>query len=256
MVDVGSLASKQADAKVLAQELGLTFKELTPVELSRWGQSFERQFVLQYEYRDIVEMLWRRQKELLLGAMIAKEQMSAEIDGESPASGKVGGPLVIRAGYLGIGDDWEDASPFATSSPQNWIHSGTTLLGGTPGNPIRVLENAVFVVVGIGTYHPSPKIEAIKFTIDGKEKPTLTTGWALKKSGLAVREFDSAYIWKKNTTVLAKVFISGAFGTSAADYPFLIGAAYIPEAQLRIQDPYDLVGTSSARSVNKIIDVT
>lgn len=256
MVDVGQLQAKQNEAKALADELGLTYEPLTPTELLRWGQSFERSFILQYEYRDIIELLWRRQKELLLGAMVAKEQMKAQIDGESPSSGKVGGPLVIRAGYIGIGDDWEDAAPFTTGSPQNWIHSGTTLLGGSAGNPIRVLENAVFVVVGLGSFHPSPKIESIKFTIDGKEKPTLTTGWQLKKSGLAVREFNSAYVWKKNTTVLGQIFVSEAFGNTVVDYPFLIGCAYVPEAQLRIQDPYALVGTSSTRAVNKIIDVT
>lgn len=247
------LASIQNEAGALARQLGLTYKDLTPAELEKWQFSFQRQFILGYPEREIVDILQRHIKELLLGAMIAKNQMNAEIDGELPAAGKVGGPLAIRAGWLGIGDDWEDGGSITTGSPQYWIHSGTTLLGGTSGRPIRVGKNAVFVLVAVGSLHPSPKVESIKFTVDGREKPTLNTGWALKNSGLKIKEFDSAFILKENTQVLAQVFASATHGATVTDYLYLLGAAYIPEAQLRIQDPADLVGSPTARTTNEII---
>jgi hypothetical protein len=256
MVDVGKIKSLQAEAQSIATDLGLLVEPLTDKEIQRWGRSFERQLILSYPEREISDLFQRRQAELLLGAMVAKKQMSAEIDGEMPGSGKVGGPLVIRAGFLGIGDDWEDASPFTTGSPQNWIHSGTTLLGGTSGNPIRIGENAVFSIVAIGSYHPSPKLESVKFTMDGKEKPVIITGFAQKKSDLKIKELDSAIILKENTTILGQVFFSAAFGSSVIDYPYLIGAAYIKEPQLRVHDPYSLVGTSAVRDVNKVVLTT
>ena len=256
MVDVSKLRAFQSEAQGTATDLGLPVDALTDKEIQRWGRSFERQLVLAFPEREISDLFLRRQAELLLGAMVAKNQMTAEIDGEMPGSGKIGGPLVIRAGFLGIGDDWEDASPFATGSPQNWIHSGTTLLGGSSGIAIRIGENAVFVVVAIGSLHPSPKLESVQFTIDGKEKPIILTGFAQKKSDLKIREIDSALVWKKDTTILGKVFFSAAYGSSVADYPYLLGAAYIKEPQLRVHDPASLCGSSAVRDVNKVVLTT
>jgi hypothetical protein len=256
MVDIGKIQSLQSEAQSIAKDLGLLVEPLSEKEILRWGRSFERQLILEYPQREISDLFQRRQAELLLGAMVAKKQMDAEIDGEMPGSGKIGGPLVIRAAFLGIGDDWEDASPFTTGTPQNWIHSGTTLLGGSAGHPIRIGENVVFSIVAIGSLHPSPKLESVKFTIDGKEKPIIITSFAQKKSDLKIKELDSAIILKENTTILGQVFFSAAFGSSVIDYPYLIGAAYIKEPQLRVHDPADLVGTSAVRDVNKIVLTT
>jgi len=242
-------------AAQLATQLGVLVKPLTTKETDIWNSSFERQFDLVWPQRNI-EVLKQFKTELLLGAMIAKEQMNAEIDGESPSSGKIAGPLIIRAGFVGIGDDWEDGGTITTGTPQNWLHSGTTLLGGTAGNAIRIGDNLVVVVVGIGSLHPSPKIESFQFTIDQKTKPAVITGWPLKKSDLKLKKLNTAMIWKKNSQVLGKVFASAIFGATVTDYPYLLGVAYIPEAQLRVHDPYDLVGTSANRDVNKVIYTT
>lgn len=247
--------SEVADALAVAKALRVLYKPLTTEEMDVWNRSFERQFSLVYPEREI-EILRQYKAELLAGAMVAKEQMNAEIDGESPAAGKIGGPLIIRAGWLGVGDDWEDAGSISTGSPQNWIHSGTSLLGGTSGNAIRIGDNLVVVVVGVGSLHPSPKIESIQFTIDDKVKPTVITGWANKKSDLHLKKLNTAQLLKKGSQFLAKVFASATFGATVTDYPYLLGVAYIAEPQLRVQDPYTLVGTSAARDVNKVIYTT
>jgi len=249
------LKAMQKEAVEYAKAMGLTVEELTDPELSAFGIAFDRQFVLQMPEREIVSMYQRHQKEILLGAMIAKAQMRANVEGQMPGSGRVGGPVPIRACFLGVGDDWEDAAPFSTGAPANWIHAGTSLLGGTAGEPVRIGQNAVFVVFGVGSLHPSPKIESIQFTIDGKTKPVIITGWSQKTSGLRVNEFDKAMIWKKGTTVLAKVFISAAYGSSADDYPYLIGAAYILEPALRILDAHEFCGTDAAREVYKVVEI-
>jgi hypothetical protein len=253
MVDISKLKSLMADAKSLATELGLVHRDLTDKELYKFGRTFERQFVLPFPERQVVDIHLRHQAEALLGAMVAKEQMEAEIDGELPASGKIGGPLAIRASWLGIGDDWEDiGSIYGTAtargqgywtpgSPQDWIHSGTLLMGGTDGNAVKIGENALHIVYGIQSLHASPKIESIQFTIDGKDKPILLTFWTQKTPyTLRIKELDNAFVWKEDTTVLAKVFISEAFGdtiTQAVDFPALMGVSYIKEPQLRVHDP-------------------
>ena len=245
----------QNDARTLADDLGVVTRNLTDKELNRFGRSFTRQFIRELPQRQMVDLYLRHQKEALLGGMIAKAQMETEIDNEVPASNKVGGPLAIRACWFGIGDDWEDigsiygsavargAGAWTTGAAQDWIHSGTLLMGGTDGHAIRVGENAVHVIFGMASIHASPKLESVKFTIDGKEKPALYCGFA-QKIGVGhtqrIKEFDNAFILKKDTTFLAEVFFSGAFGptvTEVTDFPVLYGVSFIKEPAVRLLDP-------------------
>lgn len=250
MVDVASLIALQTDVAKVASDYGVTVKTLTSAELKKFGLSFDRQFIRQYPNRQIQDILQRHQGEILLGAMAAKEQMNANIDGELPDAGKIGGPLAIRACWLGIGDDWEDIlgihrgtqAYWGPGEPRNWIHSNTSLLaGGTADRPIKIGENAVHVVVGLASYHPVPKIESIKFEIDGKEKPVLITKWAqLSPFSMKIKELDRGFIWEEDATILGNIFISAAFGaaiTEAIDYPYLFGASFIKEDALRLHDP-------------------
>ena len=254
----------QTKAAAVASELGLLYRLLTPKELEKFARAFDRSLVLAYPEREIRDAYLRHQGEILLGAMVAKEQMNAEIDGEQPTPGKIGGPIPIRACFVGVGEDWEDMGTWAVgahpASPLNWIHSGTTLLGGTAGNPIRIGDNAVNVVIGIRSRHPSPKLESVKFTIDGNEKPVLITAFAQKAtanpSGLMFKELDYGMVWKKDTEVLGKVFFTATFGSSIVDYLELIGASFIMEPQLRVQRPYDLCGTAAVRDVHKVVRTT
>lgn len=254
ILGVGLLERLQTDARTLASDLGVTTRDLTTSELVRFGRSFERQFIQNLPERPVVDLYIRHKAEILLAAMIAKEQMDAEIDDEQPASNKIGGPVPIRACWLGIGDDWEDIDSiynstqqaWTTGACQNWIHSGTLLMNNFPagwGTAIRIGENAVHVIIGIDDTHASPKVEVVQFTIDGKQKPILMCMFAqrtLPGAARPIKELDNAYIFKKDTTVLAQVFISRAFGAPSAlqvTYPRLIGASFIKEPALRLQDP-------------------
>lgn len=257
MVDVATLRNEMEEAKPLIEDLGVVTRDLTETELFRFGRSFERQFVAGSAFVDLANIHLRHRKEALIGAMVAKEQMDANIDGEHPAPNKIGGPLTIRASFLGIGDDWEDIqgiyagaqNSWSTGSPQNWIHSGTSLMGGSDGNAVRIGENLVLVIYGLGSLHASPKIESTKFTVNGDQHPTLLTGWAQRvasENNKRIKEIDDVYLLRKDMTVKAEVFISEAFGATSAnqqDFPFPFGVAYVREDALRLQDPTNLPGT-------------
>lgn len=255
-LSVGMLQNEQEDANTVLKDLGFVGKPLTIPELTKFSRSFERQWSGEFVQREISEVMNKHRAEIVLGAMIAKEQMDAEIDGETPQPGKIGGPVPIRAAFLGIGDGWEDIdgiysgaqSTWSTGSAQDWIHSGTTLLAGTDGNAIKVLENAVHVIIGMGSYNISPKIEALKFTIDGKERPIYQfPNMKLNQNhNLRLKEFDTAVILKKNTTFKAELFIPRGFGSPSAfqqDFPYLLGASFIREENLREMDPANIPGT-------------
>lgn len=260
MVKLGSLQGEQADAQELLADLGMVGEVLKPHELVRFGRSFERQFVNPCFHREIIDLMLRHRGEILVGAMVAKRQMEAEIDGEQPAAGKIGGPLAIRACWLGVGDDWEDIygiysgaqNAWSTGSPQHWIHSGTSLMAGTDGNAIRIRENAVHVIIGCGSLHSGPRIESTQFWIDGKEKPIhlqfrpIKLGAALNQR--RIHEYDNGIILKKDTTFRSTVFISNAIGGPSdyqEDYPFLMGASFIKEDVLRIHDCASIPGTTT-----------
>ena len=250
-ISLGTLRGYQDEARVLADDLAMVTRDLTDKELIRFGRSFERQFIRSLPSRQMVDIHLRHIKEALLGGMIAKEQMDAEIQGETPGSNKTGGPLAIRACFLGIGDDWEDIygiysaaqGAWGTGTVQSWIHSGTTLMGGTDHNPIKIGENAVHIIYGISSIHSSPKLESTQFTIDGKLKPLLYCGFAQKHAvghTQRIKELDNAIILRKDTTFLAKVFFSSAFGDAVdyvTDFPVLYGVSYIKEPALRVLDP-------------------
>lgn len=251
MVDTSYYSDVQRNqSRPMAAELGYEVEDMTDNELFKFGLSFERQFILQFAQREwTADVFERHVAAILMGAMIAKKQMEAQIDGEIPGPGKIGGPLVTRAGFLGIGDDWDDVGNITTGSPQNWMHSGTTLLGGSAGNAIRIGTNAVHVIVAYGSYHASPKIESIQNTLDGRQKPIVITKWAQQTHPTThhfkVKELDSEIVLKKNSTILSKLFIPASLGASVSDIPYVIGASFIAEAQLRLQDVATLPGTTN-----------
>lgn len=252
MVNTQELETMQNEALQIGQSQGYEVEPLNNKELERVGLTFERSLTLQFPQREIRDAYRRHKSAVLLGAAIAKDQIRNQIQGQQAGPGTVAGPIPIRAAYLGIGDDWEDAGssavdgPITTGSSQNWIHSGTTLLGGSNGNAIRIGGNAVHVVIGIRSKHPSPKLESIKFTEDGNESAVLNTGWAtdITQDRLAFSEFDNPRIWDEDKTVLGEIFASAAHGSTATDYPQLIGASFINESQQRTQDPANLTGTT------------
>jgi hypothetical protein len=192
-------------------------------------------------YREIIDILNRHRAEILMGALVATKQLSKRFDGERPEAGKFG-MTPIRAGWLGIGDDWNDVSAFTGGAVQNWIHSGTTLMAGSSGNAVKIGKEAVHVIVAIGDYYPDSELEAIQFTIDGKPKVGSFVGRSIRQSELMVKELDVAYILKRGTTLLAKVF-QKATGTA---YPYFEGASFLPENILRDYiDPASLPGTTN-----------
>jgi len=263
MVEADSALQNEA-AKYL-KELGIEYKELTGKELDLFNVSFNRQFVQAFPQREVVNIFSRHVREILMGAMIARVEMDAAFGGMFPGSNQIG-MGEIRACYLGIGDDWEDiyritngTTYWTPGTPQNWIHAGTTYLGGTSGNPIRIQENQVTVAVAIGSKHVSPKLESVYIEIDGKPKPLIVTHFATRMTAfgaIPLKELDDAIILYDGKEFLAKVFFSDYFGGAVSqitDYPYLLGASFIKEPELRVQDPYNLIGTSAARDAHKLV---
>lgn len=248
VISIEQLRKDMAEAEKAANRLKFPCEKLTNDELDKFGRSFERQFVLAIKEREIVDIYNRHRAEILMGAMIAIKQMSKRFDGERPAAGKIG-MVKPRAGFFGIGDDWDDVSAFTCGEPVNWIHSGTTLMasiGGVAGHAIKIGENALHIIIGVGSMHKSPKIESHHFEVDGKPKPIILTRLPQEFSDLRVKDLDVGFVFKKGSTLLGQVFLStqAAAVASLLDWPYLVGASFVPEDVLRLHDVETLPGTT------------
>jgi hypothetical protein len=237
--------------------LGYSYDYLSQREFDKWKLGFKRNLVVNHEFRNFVDLDYRHILDYLLGAMIAKKQFMMEFDGTMPFSGRFG-MCRPRANFFGFGDDWAIGSSltagFDTSQTLNsinrFIHAGSTELGGTAGNAIRILPSAVHVIVGLGDLEPlvwgldSP-IEAFLITIDGKHKSNIPTDHQFAIAGFPVCELDEPIILKNKSTLLINLYCADLTDKNARAIPFPWGVSYAPEAQMRVPDPTNLDGTTN-----------
>jgi hypothetical protein len=226
--------------------LGVEVTKLSPVELEKWKKSFRRSFVMNGYYRNWNDIDLRHLGEYLLGAMVAKKQFGLEFDGTQPFPGRFGMSR-IRAGHVGIADNWDEEGSATESTVKRWVHSGAALAG-TAGNAIRVEKSMVLVITGIGDLrqmvHGLPSaIESFVITVDAKQKPVICAKPNIMISDYPILEFDEAILAKYKTTLLIEYWTNET--TANPDVPFLWGMCYAPESQLRISDPASLYATTS-----------
>lgn len=198
-------STQKVDILYMADRLGISAKPLTDKELTRFLRSYNRQ--LRFD-----DIHYRHRSEALLGAVIAKYQFDLELDGEIPSAGTVQGPVTIRASWFGVGDDWYDVPTWVPGEWNTWID--TTII------------DAVHVVYGVQSLLEYPLIEAVQFRIDGKLKAVQQTCFT-EMGRLKIREFDSAYIFRKNTVIKVNVFLSKNV-PDPVDFPKLYGVSFVP----------------------------
>lgn len=109
----------------------------------------------------INSIFMRRRVEILIGLLAAKKLFQLAFHGTEPADG-FGVMWNPEAGIFGKGRDWDSDSSITGGAPVNWIHSGSTQLGGSAGNPIAIGSSVFHVVLGFADYSiDTPRI--IKF---------------------------------------------------------------------------------------------
>ena len=82
--------------------------------------------------------------------------------------------------------------------------------------------------------------------VDGNDKPIIMLGEKLRlQNSLRIKELDKSYIFRRNTTLLGKVFASAGYGSTVTSIPYLVGASFIAESILRVQDAANIPGTTN-----------
>lgn len=204
-------------------------------EKKLFNLSFRRQFQTRGLSRDMRAMYADRMSDILIGAEIAKKKFSQALGGECPEPSQFQ-MTRIDSHHMCL-DDWDLAS-VTGGAVANWLHAGTTILGGTGGNAMAIGKAMVLSIIAVGTNHPSPKCNAIEFDVDGKPYPRIFTSEEFRNSDFPVKELDYTIHLFHPRTFVARVF----FGLTGIDSLRLIGAAFQTEARAREIDPASQTG--------------
>lgn len=202
----------------------------------------------------VVEKLREYREEFMVGAEIARAQFDQKFGGLNPGSGRYALSR-IRAGYFGF-DSWEgttNLTGMTAGGPVNWINDGHgTHLDGTDtsfGNPLRVGEDAVHVVCGIGEYSPSPKISAYKYEINEEPRTSIQSKWETTKTDIGIKWLDRAIILPEDSLFEMRAFPD--VGGDAA--PYLVGGSYIESRASQVFDPEEMSLDTSGNNAD-IVD--
>lgn len=230
-------------------------EELSPEESGHLDTFFNRglEDTRDEDTETVVEKLREYRGEIVTAAQIARAQFDQGFGGMNPDSGQ----FAIRrpqAGYFGF-DSWEGLSHvtgLTAGAVVDWIDdSNPANLSGTDptdsfGSPIKVGDEAVHVITGIGTYAPSPKISSVEWEINEEPRSIIQTKWEWTKTDLAIKWLDRAVILPENALFEAKIYPDLA----GDDAPYLVGVSFIEHRASQIQDPANMTDDSSSTSDN------
>lgn len=206
-----------------------------------------------YKYREY-------QAEIEKAARVAKAQFAKGFDGSQPQSGNFG-VSQIRPGYFGY-DTWANTPDAEVGTSVEWIDAGTpdNLEGGTGVNyPATVGEDAVHIVLGVGSFTGSaevnfvdesidtelPKTEAVKFRFNDQPQTAIDTWHSFRNTDIKQRWFDTPTILTEDDDIYAE-FIGGEAG---AESLYLIGLSFIESKPMRQIVPADMAGENSSNIV-------
>lgn len=190
--------------------------------------------------------------EIMVGAEIARAQFGEPFGGMNPNRSEF--QLTrIQSGYFGY-DSWEGNITGATAgATTTWLNDGGTdnVTGGTDssfGNPLKIGDQAVHVVLGYGTYSPSPKCKNMAYRINNEPRAVVRTKYEWTQTDLGIKWLDTANVLPESAKYEAQPYIDVA-GDAA---PYLVGVSFIDSDGSEVQDPANMTDNTQDTSDNII----
>lgn len=201
----------------------------------------------------LLDKLQEYREEFRVGAEIARAQFGQRLGGLQPRGNQFAVSRTI-AGYFGF-DSWEgnaNQTGMTAGATVAWINDGAPdHLGGTDtsfGNPLQVGDQAVHVLVGVGTYHPSPKVGSVEYRVNEEPRTAIRVKEEWTNTDIAIKWLDRAVILPEATLFEAQVFPELA----GDDAPYWVGLSYIENQASRDDDPADMA-TDTVGSEQRIV---
>lgn len=196
----------------------------------------------------IVEKLDEYRDEINSAAQIARAQFDQKFGGLNPESGRFAISR-IHSGYFGY-DSWENVPTMTGGALNAWIDDDTpdNLTSGSSGlqNPVKVGEQAVHVIMGVGTYHDSPKTTAVKMEINESPRASIKTKYEFTRTDVQVKWLDRAIILPENALFSAEVFADN----DGEDFPFFVGVSFLQNRAAQVADPAEMTDDTQSTSDN------
>ncbi len=225
-------------------ESGLAEADLSQAEKDRFALMFERYIedVRTLDTETTVNKFREYQAEIQQAARVAKAEFAQGFGGTEPNSGQFGASL-IRPGFFGY-DSWLNCPDAEEGTAVPWLDAAAPdNLSGSAGDPLTVGEDAVHIIIGVGSYVGStavnftdssvnrelPKTEAVKFRLNDQPRTSIETWMAFRNTDMRQRYFDTPMLVTEDDDVYAE-FVGGEAGTEAL-YP--IGVSYVKGKALR-----------------------
>jgi len=196
----------------------------------------------------VAEKLDEYRDEINSAAQIARAQFEQKFGGLNPESGRFAISR-IHSGYFGY-DSWEDVPSLTGGSLNSWIDDDTpnNLSSGQSGlqNPLKVGEQAVHVIMGIGTYHDSPKTTAVKMEINESPRASIKTKYEFTRTDVQVKWLDRAIILPENALFAAQAYAD----SDGDDFPFFVGVSFLKNRAAQEADPAEMTDDTQSTSDN------
>lgn len=199
----------------------------------------------------VAEKIREYEQEVVEAAKIARAQFDQKFGGMNPGSGRFG----IRrthSGFFGY-DSWEgnaNLTGMTAGAPVAWINDGAPdNLGGTDttfGNPLKVGDQAVHVIVGVGTYSPSPKLSGVEWEVNEEPRSIVHTKYEWTRTDLGIKWLDRALILPENALFEAQAYPD----VGGDDAPYLVGLSFIEHRASQVLDPANMTDDTQSTSDN------
>lgn len=225
-------------------------QDLSENEQDRLENSFERglEDTHTLDTEVVVEKMGEYMPEIEGAAQIARAQFDQKFGGLNPESGRFAISR-IHSGYFGY-DSWENVGELNEGELNDWIDDDTpdNLSSGDSGlqNPLKVGEDAVHVIMGVGTYHDSPKTTAIKMEVNESPRASVKTKYEFTRTDVQVKWFDRALILPENALFGAQLYADA----TGADFPFFVGVSFLESRAAQLADPSEMTDDSQSTQDN------
>jgi len=192
----------------------------------------------------VVEKFREYMTEVEFAASVAKAQMDQQIGGQITTPNKVA-ITQVEPEYFGY-QDWDNIPDATADTVTTWLDSSTPdELGGTGGEPVKVGDEAVHLVLGMGTYSSDEKARSFSFNVDRSLKTAVKAEAAFRNTDLMIQWLDQPFLLYEDREIFGEFY--SPFAGSTAFYP--VGISFIDGKKARNIEPGTFYGTSVSGNV-------
>jgi len=252
LVNITSANMAVVAAQAKRKQLGVALDLVTNTELDLFNRFMNKMMAVHGNNRRWIDFHLNHMGDYLLGFGVAKKQFGGiKFGGATPAGGEFGIDQ-WRAGYTGVGQDWNAEGTTTALTAKNWIHGAGGMLAGTIGNDIRYLDGFVGVIAGLGDYRrltrgKHSEIECFQIRLDNRLLKPIYVGQQLRLSDYPILELDEAILVKDRTSIRIQYITNLA----SINEPFLAGVVFGHESSLN-----KITATNLDGATNKLYEQT